>query len=100
MPFVITFLDDPDLSDIRERKQKARPDHIAYVGRNADRILASGGFFPDDDDFPNGGLIVIDVETRQEAVDYIENDPFRKAGVFKDYAIRRWKKFVWDGVRV
>lgn len=97
MAFAISFLDDPG---VLERKKEARPIHIEYVMANAHRIITSGGYFPDDDDFPTGGLILLDVATRAEAVDYIENDPFFKIGVFSTYTIRRWKKFIFDYTRV
>lgn len=100
MPYAITFLDNPLDPDVRAKKEKIRPKHIEYISGQANRILASGGFFPDDDDFPNGGLVLLDVETREEAIDYIENDPFFVGGVFKEYSVRRWKKFVWDSKRV
>ena len=98
MPYVITFLDDPGTD--REKKGKIRPTHIDYVSRNASRIIASGGFFPEDDDFPNGGLIILDVADRKDAVEYIENDPFFLNGIFSTYTIRRFRKFIFDGKRV
>jgi uncharacterized protein YciI len=98
MPYVITFLDAP--GSIREKKASLRQIHIEYVTRNADRIIASGGLFPDDDDFPNGGLVILDVERRQEAVDYIENDPFFLNGIFTTYTIHRFRKFIFDHRRV
>ena len=64
------------------------------------RIIASGGLFPDDDDFPNGGLIPLDVENRNDAVAYIENDPFLLNGIFTTYTIRRWRKFIFKYERV
>lgn len=93
MPYVIQFKDAPD---VRENKIRVRPTHRDYIAANAHRIIASGGFFPDDDDFPSGGLVILDVATRQEAVDYIENDPFFLNGIFTRYSIDRWKKFVFD----
>ena len=97
MPYVIMFFDDPGVAD---RKREIRPIHIEYVTANAHRIITSGGFFPDDDDFPNGGLVVLDVETRAEAEDYIQNDPFYKNGMFSTYTVKRWKKFIFDYKRV
>jgi uncharacterized protein YciI len=97
MAYAIMFVDDPD---VLEKKRTIRAAHIQYVIANASRIIASGGFFPDDDDFPNGGLILLDTEIRQDAVDYIENDPFFLNGIFSTYTIRRWKKAVFDHQRV
>ena len=98
MPYVVTFVDDPGTD--RELKSRIRATHVEYVARNADRIIASGGFFPENDDFPNGGLIVLDVGTRADAVAYIENDPFFLQGIFTKYAIQRWRAFIFDRKRV
>ncbi len=98
MPFVIIFKDAPGTD--KAKKSSVRDTHIQYVTRNLHRIMASGGIFPDDDDFPNGGLIILDVQTRSEAIDYIENDPFFLNRIFVSYTIDRWKKFAWDHQRV
>ena len=98
MPYVIMFSDAPGTD--REKKSRVRQTHIDYVMKNVDRIITSGGFFPEGDDFPNGGLIILDVQTRQEAVDYIENDPFFLNGIFTSYTIQRFRKFIFDHQRV
>jgi uncharacterized protein len=98
MPFIISFHDAPGTD--REKKASIRAVHVDYVTRNADRIIVSGGLFPDDDDFPNGGVIILAVDTREEAVAYIENDPFFLNGIFTAYTIRRFKKFIFDHKRV
>lgn len=97
MPYAIMFTDDPG---VLEKKKAMRPIHVEYVTKNASRIIASGGFFPDDDDFPNGGLILLDTDIRQEAVDYIENDPFFQNGIFSKYTLTKWRKFIFDHKRI
>ncbi len=97
MPYIITFTDDPG---VMERKKLHRPEHLEYVNKNAHRIIASGGLFPEGDDFPNGGLIILNTEVRQEAIDYIENDPFFRHRMFSTYTVHRWKKFIFDHKRV
>jgi uncharacterized protein YciI len=97
MPYVIQFADDPGVT---EKKKQIRPIHLEYVIKNAHRIIASGGFFPDDDDFPIGGLIILDTESRQEAVDYIENDPFFLNRIFSEYTIKRFRKAIFDHKRI
>ena len=98
MPYAITFMDDAGTD--REKKSRLRATHIDYVTRNAHRIIASGGLFPEGDDFPNGGLIILDVEDRSDAVAYIENDPFFLNGIFSTYTIHRFRKFIFDHRRV
>lgn len=97
MPYAITFVDD---AGVLEKKKEIRSVHLKYILKNAHRIIASGGLFPDDDDFPNGGLILLDTESRQEAIDYIENDPFFLNGIFSKYTVHRWRKFIFDYKRV
>jgi uncharacterized protein YciI len=98
MPYTIQFTDSPQTT--RQQKADLRNIHLEYVMSNADRIIASGGFFPDNDDFPDGGLIILNVETRAEAVKYIESDPFFINGLFTEYKIIRWKKFIFNHQRV
>ncbi|HXX01096.1 MAG TPA: YciI family protein [Candidatus Acidoferrales bacterium] len=93
MPYVIMFVDDPG---VIEKKKRVRPVHLEYVLKNAHRIITSGGLFPDDADFPNGGLIILDTDMRQDAIDYIENDPFYLNGIFSTYTVSRWRKFIFD----
>ena len=96
MPYVIMFNDD--LGTV-EKKKQLRPVHLEYVIKNAHRIIASGGLFPDDDDFPNGGLIILDTDVRREAIDYIENDPFFRNGIFSKYTLNRYRNFIFDHQR-
>ena len=87
------FIDDPG---VLGKKKHIRAVHLEYVMKNAHRIIASGGLFPDDDDFPNGGLIMLDTDARQEAIDYIENDPFFLNGIFSRYTLNRYRNFIFD----
>src|SRR4051812_36301728 len=93
MPYVIMFADDPG---VVEKKKQIRPVHREYVFKNAHRIIASGGLFPEGEDFPNGGLIILDTDVRKEAVDYIESDPFFINGIFSKYTIIQFAKFIFD----
>ena len=45
-------------------------------------------------------LIILDVDRREDAVGYIENDPFFLNGIFSRYVITRWMKFIFDHKRV
>jgi len=93
MPYVIMFMDD---AGVLEKKKLLRSVHLDYVTKNAHRIIASGGLFLDDDDFPNGGLIVLDTDVRQEAIDYIENDPFFLNMIFSKYTVNRYRNFIFN----
>ena len=97
MPYVIQWIDDEGTS---EKRKSVRPVHLEYVIGNAHRIIASGGLFADDGETFNGGLIILDTDSRQEAIDYIENDPFYVNRIFSTYRINRFKKAIFDYKRI
>jgi uncharacterized protein YciI len=68
---------------------ETRPAHREYLGKlkEAGQLAASGPFTDD-----SGALIIYEAESEEEAVELIENDPFRKAGVFKAYTIKPWNQ--------
>src|SRR5262245_30834027 len=93
MPFAILFDDAPGAGQTRRR---FREDHVAYIRANLDRILASGGLYPDDSDEGCGGLIILDTESRAEAEAFVAGDPFYRQGVFTGYRLVRWRKGFLD----
>lgn len=97
MPYVIKFIADEGTT---ERRKNIRPVHLEYVIANAHRIIASGGLFAEGDEFPNGGLIILDTDSKQEAIDYIENDPFYINKIFTTYTLNRFKKAIFDYKRI
>jgi len=41
-----------------------------------------------------GSLVILDVETREAAERWAEDDPYAKAGLFERIEIRAWKKVI------
>jgi uncharacterized protein YciI len=39
----------------------------------------------------------VDVETRAEAEDFVNRDPFAEAGLFERMTVTRWRKAYLDG---
>lgn len=98
MPFAIMFFDaDPG---VKERKKALRPRHLEYIIQNSHRIIASGGLYPENEDFPYGGLVILDTDDRQDAVTFVENDPFFLEGIFSSYVLHRWRKAIFDHTRI
>ncbi|CAN5707745.1 YciI family protein [soil metagenome] len=66
-----------------------RPAHREYLGALKDKgqIAASGPFVDD-----SGALIIYETDTEEEAIQLLENDPFRKAGVFQTYTMKPWNQ--------
>jgi uncharacterized protein YciI len=64
--------------------------HSAYEVSIKDRILAAGSLRSDDGRTPMGGLLIVDVPTRAEALAQINADPATKAGLRGDINIHYW----------
>src|SRR3546814_3363095 len=64
---------------------------------HASQVLAAGATFTDDGKAVRGGSYVVSVASLQEARDFVDNDPFTKAGLRAFVTIQPWIKAVFDG---
>jgi uncharacterized protein YciI len=89
--WVALFEDHPrEIGDpIRKNHSQA---HFDYLAEHSDRILIGGGLRPNPDEWYCGGLWVIEVETREDAIALIENDPYFTLGLRKGYRLMIWGK--------
>lgn len=86
MRWVAIFEDDPGMLDVRRQNGQA---HLDYLTENAKEILIGGGLRPAPDEPFAGGLWVLEVTSRERAVELIENDPYYVPHV------RRYRLFTW-----
>lgn len=88
MRYALICTDKPGHLEVRKANRDA---HVAYL-RDTNAEMA--GPFLDTGGDMCGSLVVIDVETRQEAETWAANDPYAKAGLFADVRIEAWKKVI------
>ena len=69
-----------------------RDAHLAY-GRDSGKLIMAGPFLNEAGEMC-GSLLIIEVETMQEAYDFADNDPYAKAGLFENVRIEQWKKVI------
>ncbi|MBF9042719.1 YciI family protein [Rhodobacterales bacterium HKCCE4037] len=69
-----------------------RDAHLAY-GRDSGKLVMAGPFLNEAGEMC-GSLLIIEVETMQEAHDFAESDPYAKAGLFENVRIEQWKKVI------
>ena len=62
--------------------------------------IASGGIFSDDGKNPTGGLVILDTDSKDEAIAWIESDPFFLNKIFTSYTVHRWTKAIFDHKRI
>ncbi len=97
MPFAIITRDKPGHAHVREAHQTA---HKAYLDRHRDSLLAAGAMLEDDGLSAHGGVLLLDLESREAAENFVRNDPFSKAGLFSEVLITRWRKAFFDRERL
>lgn len=81
--------DRPGALQTRLDNRAAHLDHIQRSG-----VVEMAGPFLDEAGQMTGSLIVLSVETLEDARAWAAADPYAKAGLFESVAISEWKKVV------
>lgn len=89
MPFAIITTDKEGCTDLRDHNQTA---HKVYLDAHKAILLAAGAMLDDDGLCAQGGILLVDLETREEVEDFVKKDPFTTAGLFAEVRITRWRK--------
>jgi len=92
MRMVVIFEDTPAMAEVRRRLE---PQHLAYLRANLAEIRLGGGLRELDSPVFVGGLWVLEVESRERAVQLIENDPYFIAEP-RPYRLLLWGKPLRD----
>ncbi|MEX2649972.1 MAG: YciI family protein [Alphaproteobacteria bacterium] len=99
MAWMIVSEDGPKDAAIRANKE-IMDAHWAYELSNRDKILCAGSLRTDDGLTAIGSLLILNVETRQEALDIIDADPATRAGLRRDIVVKRWNVAIFGTVVV
>jgi len=91
--YIIYQEDRPDGAAIRAAQRKA---HLAYLEQNSGIVVLGGALLDDDDVTRTGSVLVINVSGRAAAEAFSENEPFRKAGLFRTVKISRMRRGQWN----
>lgn len=87
MHYIITAFDKPGSLDLR---MSVRPDHLAYANEMGITVLGGPMLTEGDDPKPKGSMLIVEVDSREQAEEFAKNDPYNKAGLFEKVTIRRW----------
>lgn len=88
MTYIVMAFDKENSLELR---MSVRADHLAYA-KGAGVVLLAGPLLTEGDDpKPRGSMLIVDVQSREEAEAFAENDPYNVAGLFDKVVIRRWK---------
>ena len=97
MPFDIITREKPGSAVVREAHQTA---HKAYLDEHKNVLLAAGAMLDDEATTAHGGILLVDLESREAAEEFVQNDPFQAAGLFEEVLITRWRKAFYDRQRL
>lgn len=97
MPFAIVTKDKDGHAHVRDKFQSA---HKRYLDENKHLLLAAGAMLTDEGNAAHGGILIVDVESREAAEAFVKGDPFSDAGLFAEVVITRWRKAFFNGQRL
>lgn len=89
MRFALMTKDKPGALQTRVDNRAA---HLAYIADTG--VVEMAGPLLDDDGQMCGSLIVLEVADMAAAQAWADNDPYAKAGLFSEVALRAWKKVI------
>lgn len=69
-----------------------RPAHLAHIETSG--VVEMAGPFLNEEGQMTGSLVVLQVETLDQARAWAEADPYARAGLFESVTITEWKKVV------
>ena len=94
MPFMIETFDKANHYDLR---LALRDEHLVYLDEHMHLLIACGAKLNDAGDHASGGVYLVALEEREDAREFIENDPFYKGELFERVEIVRWRQAYLDG---
>ena len=93
MLWIIFQEDRADGTEVRAAK---KDEHLAYLDAHADIVVLGGALLADDGPARLGSCLIINVPNRAAADRFSEDEPFRKAGLFRSVTIRRMRRGQWN----
>jgi hypothetical protein len=77
-----------------EPDQSLTEEHWSYMDRFADRMTARGPTLAADRDTWTGSLHIVDLPGADAAREFVEREPYNRAGLFKSHVIRRFENLL------
>ncbi len=97
MKYAVLFEDNDEFAHMRPQYM---PDHLRFLGENADRIDAAGPLADAASGAAAGGLWIVEAQDAAEVRALVEADPFFPTGLRKEIRILEWKRVFADGAQL
>jgi uncharacterized protein YciI len=89
MRVALVCKDKPQSLHIRQENRPAHLEHIRSTG-----VVEMAGPFLNEGGEMCGSLVILEVETLDQARDWADADPYARAGLFESVQITEWKKVI------
>lgn len=89
MRVALICIDKPGHLHVRQENRPAHLEHIQFSG-----VVEMAGPFLNPAGEMIGSLVILTVESLEEAQDWAARDPYAVAGLFQSVDIREWKKVI------
>ena len=93
MLYIIYQEDHPGSEALRAAHREA---HFAYLEKHRDILVLGGALLAEDGTTRTGSVLIINVPNLAAAETFSRDEPFRKAGLFRDVKISRMRRGQWN----
>jgi len=93
MLYIIYQEEDPGNAALRAAH---REEHFAYLEKHRDILVLGGALLAEDGTTRTGSVLIINVPDRATAEAFSREEPFRKAGLFREVKISRMRRGQWN----
>ena len=93
MLYIIYQEDRPDGAAARAAHREA---HFAYLEKHKDILVLGGALLAEDGATRTGSVLIINVPDLAAAEAFSRDEPFRKAGLFREVKISRMRRGQWN----
>ena len=96
MQFMIMAYDGENMLD---KRMEVRPQHLEGMARLGKHVVCAGGLL-DDEGKLKGSALVVEFDDRAGVDEYLENEPYVKAGVWKMIKVEPMNVVIVGGRKV
>ena len=97
MLFAVIFKDCPGQGELRSAHLQA---HITWVAAHADTVRVAGSLRAEPDQTPQGGLWIVEAESKEQLHRLMHTDPFWVCGLREGVQVLHWSKALDRQARV
>ncbi|MBH1965948.1 MAG: hypothetical protein I8H77_16505 [Comamonadaceae bacterium] len=96
MLYIIYQEDQDDASVAAGIRKEVKPQHLAYLDQHESILVLGGAMLAEDGAKRTGSVLILNVPSLADAEAFSQQEPFRRAGLFKSVKISRMRRGQWN----